>query len=209
MPFRFASSRATMARVPTGARYRSSKPAPPWARENSSRQPALERVRVSLRGHRVAHEEVARHADADDRHPDAPADLDGDDAERDRDAEPALDHGVEEGIARVVVVVPVAREAFGHEEVVDDSGERSVGTSLSDLVDAVDGTANVETGLGVCGYQQRELVEVDRWLRALHESGEASGQVHTATVATAGRASRHRVQGWMTIRRSSVISLTA
>ena len=64
----------------------------------------------------AAHQEVAGHADAVQLQPAPPPDLEHDDAEGDRDAEMAVEHVVEERVARVAVVGLVAAEALGHEQ---------------------------------------------------------------------------------------------
>src|SRR4051812_22398105 len=68
---------------------------------------AVERVDEHRRVHLVAHQEVARHPHARQGHADAAAHLHAEDGERDGDADAAVEHLVEVGVARVVVVVDV------------------------------------------------------------------------------------------------------
>ena len=70
---------------------------------------AVERVAPHAVARRVHHEEVAGHADAVHRYADAAPDLHHHDRERDRDAEPALEHRVEERVLGIAVVAVVAR----------------------------------------------------------------------------------------------------
>lgn len=66
-------------------------------------------------------QEMRREGDAEEVKPGAPADLEVNHRERDRDTETALQHVVEKRVARVDVVVAIARKAGPHEQEV---GER-------------------------------------------------------------------------------------
>ena len=79
-----------------------------WQPSRVEQPAAVERVDEHRRVDLVAQQEVAGHADADERHADAAADLHREHRERDRDADAAVEHLVEERVARVVVVVGVA-----------------------------------------------------------------------------------------------------
>ena len=61
-------------------------------------------------------QEVRRKRDAEEVEPGAPADLEVNQRERDRDAEAAFQHVVEKRVARVGVVVAIARKAGPHEQ---------------------------------------------------------------------------------------------
>src|SRR5882672_9386339 len=69
-------------------------------------------VRTAPAGEPGADDEVARQPDAVDLHAHAPPDLDRQHRECDRNAEPAIEHVVEAGVARIVVLLVVAAEAL-------------------------------------------------------------------------------------------------
>src|SRR5581483_7845770 len=65
---------------------------------------------------RALDEEVAGKGDALEAKPDAPADLHVHDRQADRDADAAIEHLVEEAVARIVVIVDVRPKALVFEQ---------------------------------------------------------------------------------------------
>ena len=148
---------------------------------NSAAQPARSRRAPSWKGSNhspgaAAHEEVPGHADAVQLQPAAATDLEHHDAERDRDAEVAVEHVVEERVARVAVVGLVAAEALGHEQQRRQLTGRAARGARRERVELREPRVDVEIGVRVRGDEQRGLVERDLGLRARHELGEALGR---------------------------------
>ena len=111
--------RRRIARGPVGARYAGENGASgACSAAKIAAQPSTSRTRPAWNGSKNdvglvvdADEEVTGHPDAVQPEPDPPPDLDHQDAQRDRDPEPAVDDVVEQRVARVRVVVGVARRS--------------------------------------------------------------------------------------------------
>ena len=107
------------------------RPAPERARHHFGRPlrcqhgAAIEGVEQHRIGAHVgAHDEVAGQSDAQDAQPHAPADLHHEHGQRDGNPEPAVEDVVETAVARIVVVLAVAAEAFLFEEELAQPVER-------------------------------------------------------------------------------------
>ena len=140
--------------------------------------------RVEPLARTAAHEEVPGHPDAVQLEPAAPTDLEHDHAERDRDAEMAVEHVVEERVARVAVVGRRCRGSPRTRTAASTARRpRSPRHARRERVELREAGVDVEVGVGVRGDEQRGLVERDLGLRARHELGEALGDVQGSTVA--------------------------
>jgi hypothetical protein len=145
-----------------------------------------ERVDVADRLVEMAQQEVAGHADPGQPDPEPPPDLHAEHRQADRDAGPAADDLVQQGVGRVVVGLVVAGEPEFAEEPPPPAVEAGLGSG-GQLVDAAQLGRDVDARVGMRGDQQGRLVEGDRLLRSLHELDEAfGGLVH------AGQATRPR-----------------
>ena len=129
-----------------------------------------------------ADEEVAWHPDARERQTAAPAHLDHEHAQGDRDTESPVEHRVEERIARVAVVDLVAGKAALHEQELRERTRLGLGRIRGERVELREARADVEIGVRVRGDQERRLVEGDVGLGTAHELDETSGGVHERTV---------------------------
>jgi hypothetical protein len=89
-----------------------------------------DQVGIMGRAHRTAHEEVAREIDTFGLDAGPTGDFHVDERERDRDAGTAIEHLIEEGIARVLVVGRVADEALFPEQVVVQRLDTRVGFGI-------------------------------------------------------------------------------
>src|SRR5262249_9498929 len=101
-------------------------------------------------------QEVARKSDSIQGDAEAPADLDGDDGERDGDSRAAFEDVVQEAVARVVVVVPVAAEAPFPEEVAGEEARGGVGSAaggqtrsqaVGERVERAERSGGIEVGI--------------------------------------------------------------
>jgi hypothetical protein len=126
----------------------------------------------------VAGEEVARHRDAADGDAEPPAHLGEHDHERDRDPRAPLEDHVQEGVARVVVVVVGPAEAELPEQVPADAVEARLVHAGRQAVEAGQGGAHVERRVGVRRHEQARLVQAQLLLGAVHEGREALGRAH-------------------------------
>ena len=88
----------------------------------------------------------------------------------------AVEHVVEERVARVAVVGLVAAEALGHEQQRRQLAGRQPASAASERVELREARVDVEVGVRVRGDEQRGLVERDLGLRARHELGETLGR---------------------------------
>ena len=117
-------------------------------------------------------QEVRGEGDAEEVEPGAPSDLEVDHRERDRDAEAALQHVVEKRVARVAVVVAIARKAGAHEQEVGErlhALDRVLGLAQRALRRApqrrqmLEVVRDVEVGIFLLGDQQGAVGERNRF----------------------------------------------
>ena len=102
----------------------------------------------------AAHEEVTGHADAVELEPAATPDLEHDDAQRDRDAETAVEHVVEERVAGIAVVGRVAAEPSDTNSEVDSSPAENPARTRRERVESREPGVDVEIGVGVRGDER-------------------------------------------------------
>ena len=123
--------------------------------------PTVERVEpgVGLAG--LLHKEVAGHPDAVDGDAEAPADLDHDDGQRDRDAETPREDVVEVRVAGVAVVDRVAGKPAFAEQRVPRRRRRRPRARCRQVIELAQRPGDVEVGVGVLGDEERGLVERD------------------------------------------------
>ena len=133
----------------------------------------------------TAHEEVTGHSHAVQLQPGAAADLQHEDAQRDRDAEMPVEHVVEVGVAWIGVVGLVAGESFGHEQPRRQLVDRQSCGRLRERVELLEPGVEIEGGVRVRGDEERRFVERDLGFRAREQLREAIGQVQGSTVAPA------------------------
>src|SRR5581483_2888724 len=135
-----------------------------------------ERVEERVCVPRVAHEEVTGHPHAGERHVEAPADLEHQHAQRDRDALAPRQHVVEERVPRVLVVVGVATEGVLDEEVPAQAVGVARGAAVREVVEAREPVGDVDRPYAR-RQEERGLVEADLLLRHLDEAREAPDRV--------------------------------
>jgi hypothetical protein len=129
----------------------------------------------------VTDQEVRRHPHADQRHPDAPPDLDHQHRQRDRDPLPPGDHLVDARVAPRPVRRPVPAEPEVVDEVRSDPLGRGGGAVAGEDVEQRQALDLVDDGLQRRGDRDRRPVE--RHVRSViaHQLGE-SGLTHRCTV---------------------------
>ncbi len=98
---------------------------------------------------------------------------------------PRSTHLRQQGVARVVVVVPVALEATAGEQVGDEGVERRCRAGRREVVELGHVGAHVEPGAGVGRHQEGDLVEGHRLVREPGERLEPLGRLHGSTVPSA------------------------
>ena len=153
------------------------------ARRTRSAQPARSSAgavveRVEPLAGAAADEEVPGHADAVQLEPDAATDLHHEDAQRDRDAEPAVEHVVEVRVARdrrSRTSLP-AKPSVTNSRVASSSAD-SPAADARERVELREPGVDVEVGMRVRGDEERGFVERDLGLRAREQLGEALGRV--------------------------------
>ena len=146
----------------------------------------VERVDEAVGVVEFTHQEVARHADADQIEAEAAADLDDHHCERDGHPHPAAQHLVEVAVARVVVVIAVAGEPFLPEEVPDQRVDGAVGTGVGERVERGEAGGDIDGGPGSGRReQQQRLVEPDPVVVS-QQCGQTIGGSHGPTVANYG-----------------------
>ena len=148
---------------------------------------AVERVAPLVGCGRLLHEEVARHPDTVDGDPTPARDLDEQHRERDRDAPPPVDHGVEEGVARVAIVLVVAPEPEHPEELLTHPVERVGRALLGQLVDPGALGVDVHGRAHAGGDAERRDVEPELRLGCAYETRESLGGLHRKRPYPAGR----------------------
>jgi hypothetical protein len=124
-----------------------------------------------------AHQEMARHPHALQRHARPPADLDEEDGQRDGDAPAAVQDLVEQRVRRVGVVLGVAPEVLVAEQVLREGVHAGPGAG-GQLVQPGDLRVDVEVVAGVRRDEQGSQVEPASRFRAAHQLGEPVGDVH-------------------------------
>jgi hypothetical protein len=120
--------------------------------------PRVERVEQHAVGLR---HEVPGEPDPVDGEADAAPHLDRQHGERDRNAEPAVEDVVQAAVARVVVVVRVAREALLREEHVAEPVDVALPDAPGEVVETVEDAVGLEVGVLDLRDQQRAAAEVD------------------------------------------------
>ena len=99
----------------------------------------------------LAEEEVPRHADPDQRGVPAFGDREGQGRQRQRDAQAALEHPIEQRVVRVVVVVNVRSEAVGAKQPGAQAGRIRVAVDLGQAVELAGDLRRLHGGIGVHG----------------------------------------------------------
>lgn len=107
-------------------------------------QPAAERIDEDIGVDLVTQQEVARHADAAHRDTDPATGLQGDDSQRDRDAETTVEYMIEQRIPRVVVVDEVAGKSEVDVEMFEQRFQQRRGARMGDLVETPKAFLDVE-----------------------------------------------------------------
>ena len=141
---------------------------------------AVEGVDEHRRQTLVVQQEVTGHADAREVEPEPVPELDADDGERDRNAQPSSHDVVEEGVARIVVVDGVAGERELPEHAVVPLVEVAGWAPDRQLVDGRQLAVDVEVGVRMGRDQQRGPRQRDRLVGALDELDERGRRVHRA-----------------------------
>ena len=139
---------------------------------------AVEGVDEHRRQALVVQQEVTRHADAREVEPEPVTELDADDGERDRNAQPAPHDIVEEGVARIVVVDGVARERELAEQAVVPLVEVARRAPGGEVVERRQLVVDVEVGVRVGRDQEGGARERDGLVGALDELDERGRRVH-------------------------------
>lgn len=129
-----------------------------------------------------SHDEVGREADAVDRQPDPPADLDQEQAERDRDAEAPVENLVEKAVSRIVVLLDVSAESLLLEEKLANAvkaAERVLPRTSGpggggEAVQPAEVRPDVQVGVLRSGDEQRGGRQIDLGLRPLDRDGEVA-----------------------------------
>jgi hypothetical protein len=138
----------------------------------------VERVDEHVGVNRRSHHEVPRqpHAQQLDTHP--AGDLDEHHRQRDGDAPPAVQHRVEQRVARVAVVRVVADETDVVEQVGCHRVERGCRHTLRQRVEPGELFVDVQVAPGMGSDEECPHVEPASLLRPAHQLGEPVGDVH-------------------------------
>ena len=120
---------------------------------------AREHVAEATRAGGITDEEVPGHPDPDGIDADATRDLDHHHRKRDRDAQPAFEHRVEQRVGGIVVALDVAAESLDDEQVVANAVEARAPARGGDVVEPARPEPEIERGMHVRGDEERGLVE--------------------------------------------------
>src|SRR6266536_4281961 len=161
MPLRLASIRASSCRCDTGAKC---------SALSSQQRPRIEGVEQDLRiAESRSRDEMTRQPYAFHGEPETLTHFHQHEAQRDRDALSPVEDLVEKAVARVVVVLAVAREALLHEEVLAQAVEAADGIgrapravhAASEGVESLEIRIHVELGVLPAGDGQRRSRQID------------------------------------------------
>lgn len=117
-----------------------------------------------------------------DRQPDPPADLDQEQAERDRDAEAPVENLVEKAVSRIVIFLDVSAESLLLEEKLADAmkaAERVLPRTSGPggggkAIQPAEVRPDVQVGVLRSGDEQRGGRQIDLGLRPLDRDGEVA-----------------------------------
>ncbi len=133
---------------------------------------------------------MAGGADAGQGDADAASDLDREHGQGDRDADATVEDGVEHRVLGVVVVVLVAVEPLGSEELCQHPVSRRRRAPCREVIEPAELRADVELRVCVRGDEERHLVEGHCVRRPLDQQREALRRLHVSARAYQG-ARRH------------------
>ena len=125
---------------------------------------------------------MGRERHGHERQPQPPANFQVDHRERDGDAGFALDHVVQEAVARVEVVVLIPLESFNFEELAIEHREplgqrhpqiRGIGDRIRRRIEPCEVRARIEVRVRVGGERERDTGDIEHLVRLGHEGFEA------------------------------------